>query len=122
MEGDTEADFVKRLLEVGERTALTVVTRRDQRRFVAKIGQVGAIETDGSPRQHAKSTSLAKLQFAGMNPQDALASFAIGQSQHLPIESSRTNSAGSSTSGRLVAARRSRPGADRNHRVPLAIG
>ena len=99
------ADFVARFFEFGQCDRFQPAPRGEQRGFVDDIRQLRAGITGRAARDHSEIDASSQLHFLGVDPQDFFAAFDVGQIDgDLAVETARAQQAGSSTSGRLVAA------------------
>ena len=111
---DAHHDLVLGLLEVVHGDDLAVLPRREQRRFVDQVGQVGAGEAGRAARQHGQIHVVRQRHLLGVHSQDLFAALHVRHGPPPPGGRSGPgrSSAGSSTSGRLVAAIRITPSLD----------
>ena len=78
----TEDQLVTRTLEVVHLHTLAVLTRRQQRRLVDQVSQIGARKTRGASGNFAKIDIITELHLAHMHLEDSLAVLAIRKVQH----------------------------------------
>ena len=107
-------DLVLGALEVAHEDELLVVAGGQERRLVDQVREIGPREPGGGPRQHADVHVVGEGDLAGVHLQDAFAAAEVGPRDHHPAGRSgrAAASAGSRTSGRLVAAIRMTPSFD----------
>ena len=82
---------IDRFVEVQHVDRRLVLARREQRRLVHQVGEVGAGETGGPRRHHAEIDFGRELDLLGVNREDLFAALDVGLvHEHLAIESAWT--------------------------------
>jgi hypothetical protein len=97
-------------LEVAHRDPVLVLPRGEERGLVHEVLEVGAGEAGRLAREELDVHVLADRDLPGVHLEDALATLHVRtRHDHAAVEAAGRRSAGSSTSGRLVAAIRMTP-------------
>ena len=88
--GAPEHDFILRLLKIRHGDLVPAMAGRRQRRLVAEVRQIRAVEAGGGAGQKRQVDIGGQVQLAGVDAQDAFAALAIGErDRHLAVETPR---------------------------------
>src|SRR5713226_1985469 len=91
----THQDLVLGVLEVGHLDDLLVLPRREERRLVDEVGEVGAREARRAAREHLQLDGRRQRNPPRVDPQDLLAALHVRpRHDHLPVEAAGTQQRG----------------------------